>query len=788
MKTFSRYLLIFLSLCNFIAEANNDYTQNIKGQITDKQSGVPIPGVMVRLLINDSSEVVMSDFDGYYKVVDVPVGRISLMFSYMAYNDQLKTNLVLTSGKEYILNIQMEETVTEIDAVAIKYEKNELEANNKNVVVSNVKLNPDQTQKFAGTFQDVSRMAANYAGVVPAGDQRNDIIVRGNSPMGIIWRLEGINIPNPNHFGSLGTTGGPISILNNNNLASSDFLTGAFPSEYGNGTAGAFDLKMRTGNNEKFEFTGQMGFNGLELGLEGPFKKESRASYMVNYRYSTLGIFDAIGVSFGVPAVPQYQDVAFKVDLPTSKYGRFQLFGIGGLSHINLLDSEKEEGDWTYTTSGTDVRFKSNMGVVGLNHKAFLSEKTYWSNTVSIAAAENIVTSDTLADITFEPFNNYNNNSLHKTYSLNSTINTKINSKSTWRSGAIVDVHHLQFNEQIFRVDESKWEPILKINGAIGLLQAFTQYRYKFNERLVSNVGLHYQTLTFNGTQIVEPRAGVKYEINKKHAISFAGGLHSQMQPLRVYLLQTNLSNGENVQSNKNLDFTKSIHSVLGYTFQASSNFRIKLETYYQHIYDTPVQDGSFFSLANTGADFINVDVDSLINNGTGKNYGIELTFEKTFSKGYYFLVNASLYDSKYIGGDGIERNTAFNGSYTMNSLAGYEIKFSKKATLTLDVKFVLAGGKRYQRLDINASKAAKGPVYDEGSIFELKYDDYMRFDAKIGFRLNGKRITQEWAFDVQNVTNKRNVFREVFDPGSGEIKYEYQMGLFPVGLYKITF
>ncbi|MFT6717310.1 MAG: hypothetical protein ACJA0Q_001962, partial [Saprospiraceae bacterium] len=260
--------------------------------------------------------------------------------------------MIVTSGKELILDVSMEESVTKLNEVKIKISKNTSGANNENVVVSNIKLNPQQTQKFAGTFQDISRTAANYAGVVPAGDQRNDIIVRGNSPIGVIWRLDGVNIPNPNHFGTLGTTGGPVSMLNNNNLAASDFLTGAFPAEYGNGIAGAFDLKMRKGNNEKHEFMGQFGFNGLELGAEGPLSKNSKASYMVNYRYSTLGIFDALGVSFGVPAIPQYQDVAFKVDLPTKgKGGRFQLFGIGGVSHIDLLDSKRDPEEWTFTTS-----------------------------------------------------------------------------------------------------------------------------------------------------------------------------------------------------------------------------------------------------------------------------------------------------------------------------------------------------------------------------------------------------------------------------------------------------
>ncbi len=766
-----------------------DFVQNVRGTVVDDQSGAELPGVMIQLLEGDSSNVVITDVFGKFKLQNVPVGRVDIAFNYTGYQTVLKQNLVVTSGKELILNVKMEESATSLNAVTIKLKANQLKPNNKNVVVSNVNLNPEQTQKFAGTNQDVARMAANYAGIVPSGDQRNDIIVRGNSPLGIIWRLEGVNIPNPNHFGSQGASGGPVSILNNNNLASSDFLTGAFPAEYGNGISGAFDLKMRSGNSEKFEFTGMMGFNGLEAGIEGPFSKKSNASYMVNYRYSTLGVFDALGISFGVPAVPQYQDIAFKVDVPTKgKLGRFQLFGIGGVSYIELLDSKKDEDDWTYTSSGTDVRFGTNVGVIGLNHRKFLNKNTYWSNTLSVSATENDVTSDTLADVTLDPFRNYINKSVRTNYSLNSYINTKFNAKLSAKFGLFGFVFYVNFNYVFYSKNFNDWVPIVDFNGNTTLFQGFVQHRYKPVDKFVVNSGLHYQRLSLNGSQILEPRVGVKYDFAAKQSITAASGLHSQIHPLRVYFLETNYDDGTSAKTNTDLDFTKSIHGVLGYNYMITPNFRFKTELYYQSIYDTPVKDGSFYSLANVGADFVFEDVDSLINAGTGENYGVEVTFEKMFSKGYYFLINSSVYDSKYVGGDGVERNTAFNGNYTFNALGGYELKVNKKSTLTIDFKFAASGGRRYLRIDLEESIANREVTFDESSLYDLKFDDYSRIDLKVGFRTNGKKITQEWAFDVQNITNRQNIFREVFDPGSGQINQEYQLGFFPIGFYKITF
>ena len=781
-------LILFSVLCSSFAFAQ-DFVQNVRGKIVDAQSGAELPGVMIQLLEGDSTNVVITDVFGDYKLQNIPVGRVDVAFSYNGYQSVLKQNLVITSGKELILNIKLEESATNLNAVTIKLKANQLKPNNKNVVVSNVNLNPEQTQKFAGTNQDVARMAANYAGIVPSGDQRNDIIVRGNSPLGIIWRLEGVNIPNPNHFGSQGASGGPVSILNNNNLASSDFLTGAFPAEYGNGISGAFDLKMRSGNSEKFEFTGMVGFNGLEAGIEGPFSKKSNASYMVNYRYSTLGVFDALGISFGVPAVPQYQDVAFKVDVPTKgKLGSFQLFGIGGVSYIELLDSKKEEDDWTYTSSGTDVRFGTNVSVVGLNHRKFLNKQTYWSNTLSVSATENDVTSDTLADITLDPFRSYINKSVRTNYSINSFINTKFNAKHSAKIGVITDLINVNFKEEFYSNNESDWLPIVDFNGNTTLFQGFVQHRYKPVDKFVVNSGLHYQRLSLNGSQIIEPRLGIKYDLAPKQSITAASGLHSQIHPLRVYFLETNYDDGTSAKTNTDLDFTKSIHGVLGYNYMIKPNFRFKTEFYYQSIYDTPVKDGSFYSLANVGADFVFEDVDSLVNKGTGENYGVEVTLEKMFSKGYYFLINSSVYDSKFVGGDGVARNTAFNGNYTFNALGGYEVKVNKKSSLMIDFKFAASGGRRYLRIDLEESISNKEVTFDESSLYELKFNDYYRMDLKIGFRTNGKKVTQEWAFDVQNITNRQNIFREVFDPGTGEINQEYQLGLFPIGFYKITF
>jgi hypothetical protein len=206
--------------------------------------------------------------------------------------------------------------------VTVKAGRNQDVLNNEFGALSARTFDVENTRRFAGSRNDPSRMAANFAGVVGNNDARNDSVIRGNSPTGLLWRLEGIDIPNPSHYGALGATGGPVTILNNNVLSQSDFFTGAFSATYGNALSGVFDLQLKTGNRDKREYTGQVGFNGFELEAEGPFKKRKKETYLAHYRYLVMGLVQKLGISMGTgSSVPNYQDLSFKIDIPTKKAG-----------------------------------------------------------------------------------------------------------------------------------------------------------------------------------------------------------------------------------------------------------------------------------------------------------------------------------------------------------------------------------------------------------------------------------------------------------------------------------
>jgi len=782
-------IIIFYFAASFYAYPQPGYLQNVRGVVKDKVSKSPLVGANIIVVNSNPILGAVCNELGEFKIENVPTGRETFKISYMGYNSTFLNNILISSGKELILDIELEEKVFEAKEVEISANRGNDKALNEMATVSARSFTIEQTNRFAGSLGDPSRMVSNFAGVAAPSDQRNDIVIRGNSPMGVLWRLDGIDIPNPNHFGALGTTGGPVSMLNNNLLSKSDFFTGAFPAEFGNALSGAFDLRMRAGNNKKREFVGQVGFNGFELGAEGPFSKASNASYLLNYRYSTLGVFSALGIDFGPgSSIPQYQDLSFKLNFPGIKYGKFSFFGIIGKSFIQLYDSKKDSNEWSYGLSGTDTDFGTDMGVLGLSNTYFINDKTRIVNSIAVSTAGNTVKIDSLSKVNTDisyPWLRRQQRESKLTYSC--TFIPKISARNNASIGVVYDVFNIQLLDSV--LDGTKFRTFFDQNETIGLLRSFINWQHKFSNELSFYLGGHFQYFAYNKTYSIEPRFGTKWEFKPNQSLSFGFGNHSQLQPKLTYFYLSTLSDGTQIQSNKMLDFSRSYHYVLGYDNLISANFRFKSELYFQNLYNIPVtRNQPEFSILNYGDYFAFPLVDSLTNTGTGRNYGIEFTLEKFLNKGYYFLITTSFFQSKYIGYDGIERNTAFNNNYVANALIGYEFKTGKRSSLMLDFKSVLSGGKRYIPIILDESIAKGETVLDWGNSFTKKYPDYVRIDLRMSFRLNSKKANQEWAIEIRNLTNYKNLFMETFDVQSGKIKTEYQQGFFPMMLYRVQF
>lgn len=784
-----RYLLITLLLSLAVASsAQTAHNSAIRGTVVDKQSQFPLPGVTVILLDSEPMKGIATDIDGHFRLEDVPVGRHAIQISFIGYEPQVLSNLLLTSGKELEVNVQLVESINQVDVVEVVAKDNKHEALNKMSTVSARSFSIEEAQRYSGALQDPSRMAQNFAGVSNASDDRNDIIIRGNSPTGVLWRMEGIDIPSPNHFGTLGTTGGPVSMLNINNLANSDFMTSAFAAEYGNALAGVFDLQLRNGNKDNHEFLGQIGFNGFELGAEGPLPIGRNASFLVNYRYSTLGVLNALGVEFGTgSAIPEYQDLTFKLDIPTDKLGRFSVFGVGGTSFIDFKASEAGDNN-LYSDNQEDSQFGSDTGWLGISHQYFFSENT--KSKLVIAASHAGVTGfvDSLSTVDSSPNRIFGLDNRQTKYSANLSVNSKLNAKNTIKVGAIYD--HYSFNVQ----DSVLWSPELffyrmDFDGDADMMQGYANWQHRFSEKISMNLGLHSQHFLYNESNAIEPRLGVKYQMNDAHALSFGSGMHSQLQPITVYFNEYRFPDNSSELRNTNLGFNKSMHFVLAHDWLATEHFRIKSEVYYQHLYDFAVdRESTSFSMLNTGADFNLPDNGELTNDGTGANYGLELTLERFFHDGFYALFTASLFESEYEGSDGVRRNTAFNGNYVFNTLGGKEFKVGKSNTLSFDTKVTLAGGRWFTPIDLEESIALGEEVRNDEQAFSKQYDPYFRLDFKVTYRMNKSKFAQQFAVDFRNLTGHENIFLQSYNARTQQIDTTYQIGFFPDVQWKMYF
>jgi len=624
---------------------------------------------------------------------------------------------------------------------------------------------------------------------------RNDIIVRGNSSIGILWRMDGVEIPNPNHFSTSGATGGGISMLNNNLLAKSDFMTSAFPAEYGNATSGVFDLKMRKGNNEEREYIFQVGANGFELGAEGPFNKEKYNSYLISYRYSTLGVLGLIGALDFIGAVPDYQDLSFKLHFPNSK-GYFSVFGIGGMSIINF-DAIKDSLAWI---ENGDDQYKesagSKTGIIGTSLMHFISPKTYFKAILSTSIISSFYKEHVLnSNYEFLPEFKSKFDEGKTTVSL--LLNHKIDARNTIRTGIIFNnlTFDVQTDNYIYNSNFSyqQKDRIIDYSGSSNLIQSYGQWKHKFHENITFNIGAHYMYYLLNDRQTIEPRSSIQFQFKPKHSISFGFGMHSKLLPPGVYFGEIMQPDGTTKTLNKDLDFVKSNHYVFGYDYSISKNLRLKMETYYQEVRQVPVYASSSnsFSGINMGVDFENIVSTVLLSSkGTGTNYGVELTLEKFFSGGYYFLLTGSLFESKYKGSDGIERNTVFNGNYATNFLGGKEFKFGKNKDniLSFNITIVNIGGKRMTPIDLDASRMAEKTVRVDSLAFSQKLKDYFRLDLRIGFKFNRKKSSHEIAFEAKNLLNEQNIFLQYYSTTTDKVVTEYQMGLFPILVYRIQF
>ena len=767
-------------------------TQSIRGQIVDLDTQSPLIGVNIIVVGSQPLLGGSSDQNGRFEINNVPVGRATLQITYIGYEPLVLSDVLITAGKELVLDLELEESVIETEGVVIVADEFEGVAINEMALVSARSFSVEQTQRYAASISDPARMAQTFAGVTGGGDDLlNEIVVRGNSPKGLLWRLEGIEIPNPNHFGSEGASGGGISMLSSSTLSRSDFFTGAFPAEYGNALSGVFDLFLRNGNSVRKEYALQVGILGVDASIEGPFSAKSNGSFLINYRYSTLGILNNFNV---LPEESiQYQDLSFKFNFPTKKGGSFTLFGLGGdaqdIYGTAIADSTQWENMYD---DGVNGKYVPKMGVVGASYLWLLGPNTYLKTIAAITGERRTDDEQILI-----PSDNYRGRILERqdtrnwSYRGSAQLNHKFNAKQTLQIG--LTATQLGYN-LVDRIRDGIDDPLvtfLNQKGSTQMFKSHAQLKLRPTARLTLTPGIHYTYFGLNKNNQIEPRIGASWQFSPTQHLSVGIGLHSRVEPTAIYLAERTRTDGTLHQPHRDLDLMKAWHYVAGYDHYFNPKLRLKFEAYYQYLYDIPVStdvSNPIFATINAeDAWDIVLDDQILTNGGTGENYGVELTLEKFLSQGYYYLFTGSLYESVYTPLDGETYNTRYAGNYVINLVGGKEFSLKNKNLLGFNARFILAGGNRYTPLDIARTIENQSFIYDLSKTYANQVEAYYRLDFGVSYTLNQSALTHAVRFDFQNITNRENVQGFDYNRNLERVPF-FHTGLIPVLSYKVTF
>jgi hypothetical protein len=762
-------------------------TQTIRGTVIDADTRLPLIGASVIIPGSEPLIGTSTNQKGSFRLDNLPLGYYQLEVSNVGYQTVLLTQLLLESGKELVLNVPLTEATETLDAVVLTGKRS-----NPNIGPVSIKtITQEEVLRFPGTFYDPARLAMTFAGVASTDDQANNISIRGNSPNSMAWRLEGLEIVNPNHLSNAGTfsdrpaqNGGGVNILSAQLLSTSYFMTGAFPANYGNALSGIMDMQLRPGNNEQWEFTGQAGFVGIDLSAEGPLTRRKNSSLLVNYRYSFTGLLSNLGVDLGDEDI-RFQDFSFHLNIPTTNAGKFTIFGIDGRSQNTFL-ADIDSTNWEFQKDRFDIYFENDMTAFGLTHTLPIGDRTAWNSGFVFSERRSARQAFRLQDdlnLVEDSYDEINEGKI--------AFNTNINHRFSANNRLTAGIYLTQFDSDVYSLEDSTEINYDGIDQSM-LIQPYVSYQQDLlNNRLRFNIGLHYQYFTLNESQSLEPRASLRLRLSPDQNISLAYGLHSQVQQAQVYF-----ANSPGL-INENLGFTKSHHFVLSYERSVDPSTKLIAEAYYQSLFDVPisVDPNSSFSILNILEGFV---LEDLVNEGTGENYGFELGVQKNFSNNFFFLVNASVFESKYTGADGIQRDTRFNSNYILNATAGREFRWRKPSrhddseqrekVFGLNARIAYYGGFRETPIDEAASRMAGTTVFVESEAFSIKQPAFFKVDLRLYWKNNRPKYSSTVSLDIQNATNRENVAYSYYDAQQGQVILKNQLGLIPILSYRIEF
>ena len=772
MKRILRFFLA--AMLFFVCGVTQLFAETLRGVVRDAITGEPLVGATIKVVELGTGSV--ADIDGNYRVDISKGGRYTIEVTYVGYEPSVLKEIMISGAREVVLNVDLRESASELKEVVVKPRVNKEATVNPNVLAGGVMLSMEEATRFAGGYNDPARLVTAYAGV-SGGSDSNGISVHGNAPQMLKYRVEGVEVFTPNHFNDIYDANfGMVSALNANVIGNSDFFTSTFNANYSNSLSGVFDVKMRNGNNSKYENILQIGTVSEEFTSEGPISKKNNSSYIFNYRYAFTSLADNLGLLGDQESQFKFQDFSLKLNFPTKSAGTFSLFALGyyDKSKDKILDIEDIES--TYDALSGDCKMFGILG--GLSHKIYFGNKWTWRTTVAYNAQH--IKSDEgywglkrnefnqlIIPVAYEepnklyPFSNQKMNEDRILF--NTEISKQVTSKWLTQFGA--EYSH-RFFKMVYRATDAIYDPVesmqtwLDAKGDTGLGSIFWQNIIKPSDQLTFNIGVTGSYFSFSDDYSVEPRASMKWDFNDKNSISFGYGLHSMIERLDAYFYE---EDGE--RKNKDLGFSKAHHFLGTYMHKFNENLNLRFNAFYQYGFDTPVgytmlPNGEKSTFCSVNRLWDNFD-EPLVNKGNTRNYGVDVTLEHYMSRGFFGQINGSLYKAEYKGIDDKWRPQIYDRGFGVKVLGGKEWMLGKRKQNVLNVsaKYTLQGGLRYTPVDVNFMKAEMeaGRLYDE-AVYKQSEAMSKRFhpenivDLTVSYKINKKKVSHTIAFEGLNI------------------------------------
>ena len=774
--------MIMLLFSSMMRAQTNQTTQTVRGQVCDVASGEPMIGVTITVE-NGTTMATVSDSDGNFVINNVPVGRHSVRASYIGYESVLLKEQLVSSGKELVLNLRMRESISELGEVVIKPRVNKQQPLNEMAQVGARMFSVEEATRYAGGMADPARTASMFAGVATGG-ATNGISIHGNSPQMLLWRVEGVEVPNPNHFAEITEAGGGVfTSLNGTVLANSDFLTGAMPAEFGNALSGAFDMKMRVGNNTKYEHAVQVGTLGVDFASEGPLGKGSKASYLVNYRYSFLEIAKKLHAINMENETLDYQDLSFKINMPTTKAGTFALWFTGLID--NYENKVPDVSDWETLWDSNDSWSRQRNCATGLTHTyRFKNGGSLHSSVAFTGAYRKLGVNNYDEQMNQTPGMDGRNSQWNVIIS--TQHQHKFSSRYTMQNG--FEHQHLEFNTWLDWIHETGG-PLYRVyesEGNTGLTRLYTNHKVALSRRLSTVIGMNVMWFNLNNQWLMEPRVSVQYKTSPSSTLSLAYALNSRKESTDTYFVTMADKN-----PNENLGLTRSHHISASFAQRLGENAMLKIEPYWQWLFDVPVEQGTTYSILNHRNFFQDR---ALTNEGAGRNYGIDLTLERYLKDGFYGMLTATLFKSEYRDAQGEWHHSRHDRGYITNILGGKEwmVGKSKKNVFGLNGRLTLMGGDRYTPIpegitfeDIMKRPDKSIPEVDGLDPFSKQKGMNIGYAFSVKYTINKKHTSHHFILEYLQMKTFQG---QTFDLRTHEIVDKFTSLTFPNIAYRVEF